>query len=722
MLNLRFLSSPNRLVTFQIIVCLVVFGLYAFPLFTGVLYTNDDLGAFHIPYRHFYSQCLKNQENFLWCPYHYCGFYLLGEGQAGMLHPYHLFIYKFLPFTVAFNLDLFVCYPMMFLGMIWLLKCWRVNLEGRIFGAFMFTFCGFNTLHLIHMNAIFILAHMPWILGLITRLFQESHSIKMHRQTVAISILTASQILLGYPQYVWISLLCEGIFVLVIGWQTKYAFRKGAYLLGMKLLGFGIGLVQLIPTWYFMKETARDSVDASFSFIGSLNPVNLLQLGSPYLFKDLQVGYNPHEFGIYCGSILMIVLLWIGFRNRYFRSSKRLILVSITLAIVGILLALGKYGLLYNFVAELPLINKFRLPVRHIVLSQFSLAILAALCYQDWKKIVDGSSAIKWRLSTKSKYLILFALLFIFAITLLLIQRLLSSYSDQLSSWDKIIAGPLFFLILCVLLYGICKRIRFALGAIFLAVAIDNSVYGLHYLWQIKPVQFATLLSWAHDYERTDVRVYNGRPLDLLKKARLTNGSTSPGFSPIRQITDITENHLKVANVGYLHIKPDSPNLDNVKSTIDPRIGGLLIPDTFPRARMVSNTRISTDHRIDLNQIDPKNTALVYTPLNLPGTQLGEAKILEERPGYFRIRTKSEERQLLVITESFHKGWHAKVDDVPLELIRVNGDFMGCVIQEGEHIVSLRFEPKHFKLGVTASLISLSMVGLIYCLISKRKI
>src|SRR5205809_5860086 len=64
-------------------------AILAWPMLVGQVYTADDLGEFHLPLRDFYSRQLSRGEGFDWCPELYCGFYLIGEGQAGTYHPLH---------------------------------------------------------------------------------------------------------------------------------------------------------------------------------------------------------------------------------------------------------------------------------------------------------------------------------------------------------------------------------------------------------------------------------------------------------------------------------------------------------------------------------------------------------------------------------------------------------------------------------------------------------
>jgi hypothetical protein len=56
------------------------------PALLNRIYGYNDLLHFHYPLRRFYQDCLVNGDSFIWLPNLFCGIYLLGEGQAGLLH------------------------------------------------------------------------------------------------------------------------------------------------------------------------------------------------------------------------------------------------------------------------------------------------------------------------------------------------------------------------------------------------------------------------------------------------------------------------------------------------------------------------------------------------------------------------------------------------------------------------------------------------------------
>jgi uncharacterized membrane protein YfhO len=102
---------------------------------------------------------------------------------------------------------------------------------------------------------------------------------------------------------------------------------------------------------------------------------------------------------------------------------------------------------------------------------------------------------------------------------------------------------------------------------------------------------------------------------------------------------------------------------------------------------------------VDLSGIDVDTTALVTHPLPLEGGAAGEAMLAVDTPGHIVIDTRSPNRQLLVVSESFDDGWRAMIDEGAVAVERVNGDFMGAVVPAGRHRVTLTFRPLHLVVG-----------------------
>ncbi len=374
----RFVARPKeqrQLFAWSLLCAVLLFGAMAAPYYLGRIYTSDDLWAYHLPVRQFYAQCLANGDSFDWMPSLYSGFYLTGEGQSGTYHPLHWLLYRFLPLRAAFDLELLLNYPFLLAGTFFFLRR-HVRPSAAMFGALVFTFSGFNLLHFVHPNAIAVVAHVPWLLlainvavGAASRAAPEGRdqavgplplsSRHVLLAEASIALLTASQVLMGYPQYVWFSLLAEGTYALLLWRGEVIRLRQaggvsplmtrsdctslrdqGAYaprspwlrspwlrLGALKFLGLLIGAVQVLPTLDALRESDRQLVGGDFAHQGALHVLNILQFMGPYLFRDRVVGGNTHEFGLYLGAVPVALLAWLLVRRKALRR-KRLFAIA----------------------------------------------------------------------------------------------------------------------------------------------------------------------------------------------------------------------------------------------------------------------------------------------------------------------------------------------------------------------------------------------------------
>ena len=59
--------------------------------------------------------------------------------------------------------------------------------------------------------------------------------------------------------------------------------------------------------------------------------------------------------------------------------------------------------------------------------------------------------------------------------------------------------------------------------------------------------------------------------------------------------------------------------------------------------------------------------------------------------GRIRLRTRSDDPRILVVSQNFHNNWHLFVDGRPGELFRANYAWTGACVPAGEHTVELRY-------------------------------
>ena len=96
----------------------------------------------------------------------------------------------------------------------------------------------------------------------------------------------------------------------------------------------------------------------------------------------------------------------------------------------------------------------------------------------------------------------------------------------------------------------------------------------------------------------------------------------------------------------------------------------------------------------------------------------GSSQIVSYKPDEIIIKTSSEERKLLFLSDNFYPGWKAKVDGVETEILRANYTFRAVPLIPGEHEVVFYFDSDTFKIGVLISLIGIMSLSLmLLCLI-----
>jgi uncharacterized membrane protein YfhO len=67
----------------------------------------------------------------------------------------------------------------------------------------------------------------------------------------------------------------------------------------------------------------------------------------------------------------------------------------------------------------------------------------------------------------------------------------------------------------------------------------------------------------------------------------------------------------------------------------------------------------------------------------------------------------------LEISSIFYPGWKATLDGKPIELLGVNGIFLGAYIPMGVHYLSLEYKPDSYYSGLTVTAIFLVvMIGI----------
>jgi hypothetical protein len=636
------------------------------PLLTGRVFVYDDLLSFHLPMRYLYQQALWSGDSVLWTPSIFAGVYLHGEGQVGLFHPFHQALYRLFPLGTAFNLEVIASYVAAFAGMFWLLRRLRCSHAAALFGAMLFSFGGFNLLHLHHVNMVAVVAHIPWLLAAADVLIVDERKRARTLAFVAMSLIPGSELLLGFPQAVWWSMMALAAFSLLRAGETK-RWRRLWFCVVAVAIGVLLGGIQLLPTADAAAQSMRAGVAREFALTYSLHPLNLLQLWSPYVFNDgvYSTADTPsfHEFGIYSGAIMPVALAWVWIRRRALHERRALVVGCTVFTVVMLVLALGRYGGLATLLTFLPVLESLRAPARYIVLAQLALAILAAVAFDDLRATADdGHGATPGRQAGLWIPTALGVLT-----TLVLNARLIGYDGNPFARAGTAAAGVAILAAVTLLVHMAGRRARWALPVLVLVTAVDLGLWGIRFVYQEAPRTIAEAIEGVPDAPSNPADRYAAPPIDGPYRSDLL---VMRGYRLTR---------------GYLALLP---------ATRHPLNSGV--------AMQLSGMRwvITRDGRRRPAEGGAERVRLLDARGN-PAT--GDARLVVDRPGRLVVHVDAPDRRSLAFTERFHDGWSATIDGVPRPMVRVEGDFLGCVLEKGVQRVTLRFMPRSFVYGSIVS-------------------
>src|SRR5439155_1219804 len=169
-------------------------------------------------------------------------------------------------------------------------------------GALLFAFCGAQLMHLSHINAIAVIAHVPWLLLAIDVMLTTSSPRARAGGFAGLVLALASEVLLGFPQFVWMTGLSVGAFLLWrlrrdgVTWQL---LPVGAAL----VLGIVVGAVQLLPSADLAAGSVRAAPTPQYLLSYSVPPMSLAQLWSPYAFRAVDTEVAVYD-GVFCTAAL----------------------------------------------------------------------------------------------------------------------------------------------------------------------------------------------------------------------------------------------------------------------------------------------------------------------------------------------------------------------------------------------------------------------------------
>src|SRR5262249_18049060 len=101
-----------------------------------------------------------------------------------------------------------------------------------------------------------------------------------------------------------------------------------------------------------------------------------------YLFKG-----HAHELSLYCGSVAAVLAAWALLRWRRLGSLRAGAGLAAVFIIVGFLFALGRFGGVGVLQYYLPVVGRFRIPSRYILIIHLGIAALGSIGLADLVRV-----------------------------------------------------------------------------------------------------------------------------------------------------------------------------------------------------------------------------------------------------------------------------------------------------------------------------------------------
>ena len=563
-------------------------------------------------------------------------------------------------------------------------------------------------------------------------------------------------ILAGHiPSFLYVGLTwgAFAIYLFITRRQDRWPVVKAASI--ALVVGFSLAAVQLVPFLQFSATSGRVAeADYEFATDYSLPPAHLVTLLVPEFFGEpLRVGYwsvpTFEELTYYAGlvAVLGIVLS--------LRRPTRLTRFYLFLIVIGLWLALGRYGVLYELAYRLlPPFRLVRAPGRAAFLYLFAASALLAHALSGWRTLPLDERRRKlrafWPIAIGVLGVALFAALAATGAVFMSVHP--TDTSGRL--WHQIggyslalivvgIGGALIWAYLTAYeettsVASLPSRDRWR--SLLVGAALVVLVLADLWWFSFKMVRTA---STDPDPIWTDGRAVvgeaDGRVLPWGVPLFSQNGAMQVDWPSVFGYDSLEPAaHIALASsvpdprstaydiLGVTYVLAGGP-LDDYTSgdrplTLAGQQGAAWVyrrANTLPLARLVYAAEVIPDGAAAIARIhdpgfDPASVAILDAPApcDVGPVPDGEraAEIIAHDATRWEIRTRSATPSLLVLAENAYPGWEVTIDGQAAESLTAYTSIRAVCVPAGDHTVVWTFIPRLYILGGVVTIFAVILV------------
>lgn len=325
----------------------------------------------HYPWAHFMADSIRSGSLPFWTPDILCGFPLAAESQIGLYYLPNVLLYLSIPFTWAYSYSTLLHFLISGAGTYLYCRQIKMNAFGAFLAAFVFLFGTAYGGAYYNITSLKTISWLPWALLLSERIFA---SVKW-RWGILLALVIGMSMVAGYLQVAaltWLFfLVAVGIrFLLFWGESNKPELLKGVAIHAASGIGaLLITLPQLLLTYDLALRSNRINPEEAFAYIGSLSPFALITLLNP----SPQMLFRGNS--LFIGTLCVFFLLAAIFYKK--GSEKKYVFLWLSLSLLALFLALGRWSPLYVAIIKITNFYSFRVPAKFLVFICFGLSILS---------------------------------------------------------------------------------------------------------------------------------------------------------------------------------------------------------------------------------------------------------------------------------------------------------------------------------------------------------
>lgn len=709
----------------------------------GQILGGHDMRGYYFPYYELVRESIRAGSLPFWEPTLFNGFPFMAQPQQNAFYP-PLWPGYILPMNVGISLYMLFHIWLAGMGMFLLVRFLNGRWLPAVLAAIAFAFSGLlaGRLWAGHSTVYALVAWTPWIiLGLLWSVRKASIW-----TAVIAGVPMGLALLAGHiPSFLYVGMIW-GLFVLYLfiteNGRRWLVVRQAAI---MFAVGLALAAVQLVPFLQFSLASERlAEADYNFATDYSLPPAHLVTLLVPeYFGEPTRVGYwsvpTFEELAYYAGllAILGIVLA--------LKKPSKLTWFLVIVMVLGIALALGRYGVLYPLAYKyLPLFRIVRAPGRATILFLFSATLLLGLAFSTWLRVPLPERQEQLR-NTWRWMLIIVAVLGVVALAATGAVFMSVHPTDTSGRLWHQIGGYALATVILLLGGGLIwaylgtannnERRRALLGAALILLAVTD-------MW-LFAYKFVRLEPPTPDPFWLDARSVIGETEERVLPWGVSlfdqNGAMQVGLNSVfgydslepaehvalaSSVPDPRSSAYDVLAARYVIAPTELNDFSDGERPLSlvTHEGAAWVYERarpLPVARLVYDFEVIPDaeqavRRVHEPDFDPAVTAILAVDpdcgFDLTAGTSGSAEILESAPGHWLIRTASESGAMLVLAETAYPGWRVEVDEKPAENLTAYTTLKGVCVPPGTHEVVWTYVATVYQVGGFVTIAALLLV------------